>query len=49
MCEAYRQGRLPAKPELGYQAALRRASFTGAGVEATNEMTKKTYARNSTA
>jgi len=42
----YRQGPfLPAKPELGYQLALSPREFYRAGVEATNEWTKKTYGK----
>ncbi len=42
----YRQGPfLPAKPELGYQLALTPREFYRAGVEATNEWTKKTYGK----
>ena len=42
----YRQGPfLPAKPELGYQLALTPREFYRAGIEATNEWTKKTYGK----
>jgi len=42
----YRQGPfLPGKPELGYQLALSPREFYRAGVEATNEWTKKTYGK----
>jgi gluconate 2-dehydrogenase gamma chain len=42
----YRQGPfLPGKPELGYQLALTPREFFRAGIEATNEWTKKTYGK----
>src|SRR5262249_11185651 len=42
----YRSGPfLPAKPELGYQLALTPREFFRAGIEATNEWTKKTYGK----
>jgi len=43
----YRQGPfLPAKPELGYQLALTPREFFRAGIEATNEWTRKTYGKD---
>jgi gluconate 2-dehydrogenase gamma chain len=42
----YRQGPfLPAKPELGYQLALTPREFFRAGIEATNEWSRKTYGK----
>src|SRR5262245_50277700 len=42
----YRQGPfLPGKPEHGYQLALTPREFFRAGIEATNEWTKKTYGK----
>ena len=43
----YRQGPFPkAKPELGYQLALTPREFFRAGIEAANELTRKTYGKD---